>query len=650
MMKTMKLALPFALVLFLCCITVFAQTPAAASVTDAAWSTRMADTAIERWPMGDVSGKGAPHWQYEEGTLLQGVANVWYATANPKYYNYVKQSVDALVAKDGSIATYHANQNALDDVLMGRMALMLYGVTLDKRYYTAAKTMREQLEQQPRTPSGGFWHKQRYPNQMWLDGLYMAEPFYAKYAREFQEPKDFDDIAQQFILSEKHLRDPKTGLLYHGWDESKTEKWADPVSGHSQEFWARGMGWYAMALVDTLDNFPADHPQRAQLIAILNRLADALAKQQDAKSGLWYEVVNKPNEKENYLESSASSMFVYSLYKGVRRGYLPERFEAVALKGYMGIQSHFIMTDANGQVHMSQMVGSAGLGGNPPYRDGSYGYYVGEKVVSDDAKGVGAFMMAASEAEMAETSHKGRGDTVLVDAWFNSQTRQNAAGQTESFHYKWQDASNSGFSFFGHAFRSYGANTETLAAAPTLAALKKAQIYIIASPDIPSKNPNPHYVVPEDVREMVAWVKQGGVLVLMHNDVNNTEYAHFNKLAEAFGVHFNPVDNNLVPGKDEEMGKLLIPAGNPIFTPKKIFMKEIDSITATAPAQSTMTWQGNTVMAVAKVGNGTVYAVVDPWLYNEYTDGRKLTMDFENYPAARELARWLIEQVPAKSR
>ncbi|MDR3735531.1 MAG: DUF4350 domain-containing protein, partial [Acidobacteriaceae bacterium] len=290
-----------------------------------------------------------------------------------------------------------------------------------------------------------------------------------------------------------------------------------------------------------------------------------------------------------------------------------------------------------------------GLGGTP-YRDGSYAYYMSEPKVTDDAKGVGAFILAATEAEMAATALKGRGDTVVMDAWFNSQTRQNAAGQTESFHYKWQDEANSGFSLFGHVFESYGVKTETLPAPPTLAVLKKAQIYIIVSPDIPVKNPKPHYVAPEDVREVLAWVKQGGVLVLMHNDVNNTEYEHFNKLAEAFGIHFNPVDNNMVPGKDEEMGKLLVPAGNPIFTPKKIFMKEIDSITPTAPAHATMTWQGNTVMAVAKVGKGTVYAVVDPWLYNEYTDGRKLTMDFENYPAARELARWLIEQVPAQSR
>jgi unsaturated rhamnogalacturonyl hydrolase len=167
--------------------------------------------------------------------------------------------------------------------------------------------------------------------------------------------------------------------------------------------------------------------------------------------------------------------------------------------------------------------------------------------------------MASTEADRAKTALLGLHDVAMADAWYNSQTRVNAAGETESFHYKWGDEANSGFAFFGHDFHTYGVNTETLAAAPTLANLKHAQIYIIASPDIPSKNPNPHYVAPEDVKQVTAWVKQGGVLVLMPNDGTSSEFEHFNTLAAAFGLHFNPVDNNQVPGHDEEMGKLLIP-------------------------------------------------------------------------------------------
>ena len=180
--------------------------------------------------------------------------------------------------------------------------------------------MRDQLKTQPRTSEGGFWHKKIYPSQMWLDGLYMGEPFYAEYAATFHEDAAFDDIAKQFILMELHSRDPKTGLLYHGWDESKQQRWADPATGHSPNFWGRAMGWYAMALVDTLDYFPQDHPQRGALLAILKRLAVAIEKYQEPKSGLWYEVLDKGSEKGNYLEASASCMFVYALARGRSRG------------------------------------------------------------------------------------------------------------------------------------------------------------------------------------------------------------------------------------------------------------------------------------------------------------------------------------------
>jgi len=630
-----------------------AQTSVPASakpVANVPMSSRAADMAIATWPDGDVMGKGAPRWIYDEGVVLEGVTDVWYATANPKYYNYVKHCMDVLVAKDGSIATYKASENSLDNVLMGRIALMLYGVTQDKRYYLAAKAVRAQLESHPRTDEGGYWHKAIYPHQMWLDGLYMGEPFRAEYAKKFQEPDEFNDIAQQFIWSEKHLRDPKTGLLYHAWDESKALPWSDKQTGLSPEFWSRGMGWYAMALVDVLDSFPENHPKRAELIAILNRLMTGVAAQQDAKTGLWYEVTNKPTGKGNYLEASASAMFVYAMEKGVRMGYLPARYSAVAAKAYAGIQSKFITTDANGTVHMSSIVQGVGLGGKP-YRDGSYTYYTTTKVVSDDSKGIGALMMAATEVERAKTARMGLGKTVAVDAWFNSQVRKNAAGQTESFHYKWNDEANSGFAFFGQAFQSYGVKTKTLAQAPTLTALKLAQMYIIVSPDIPGKVDHPNYVTAKDADDVAAWVKQGGVLVLMMNDNTNTDFDHTNLLAAKFGVHFNAVDNNKVPdSKNEDDGKLLIPAGNAIFTPKKIFMKEICSITASGAAKPVMTWQDNTVMTVTKFGKGTVYAVVDPWLYNEYTDGRKLPMEFENYAAAKELVQWLVKQVPPSSR
>jgi unsaturated rhamnogalacturonyl hydrolase len=501
------------------------------------------------------------------------------------------------------------------------------------------------LQHQPRTASGGFWHKQRYPNQMWLDGLYMAEPFYAEYAATFHHPEAFVDITRQFVLIDEHVRDPKTGLLYHGWDESKQERWADKQTGLSSQFWARAMGWYMMALVDTLDSYPEQDPGRKQLIAQLEQDAAAVAKYQDGPSGLWFQVMDKGTEKGNYLESSASSMFVYALAKGVRRGYLPPSYLANAERGYKGILSHFIQTGPGDDVSLTQTVKGAGLGGDP-YRDGTYAYYIGEKIGTNDSKGVGAFLMASVEMENSAQAKLGRGKTVMLDAWFNSQMHPDAFGQPVSFHYKWNDLSNSGFSLFGHIFNNLGAQTKTLYTQPTLASLKQAQVFIIASPDIPVKNPNPHYMQPEDAEQIAAWVKSGGVLVLLENDPGNADLEHFNLLAEKFGIHYNNVLRNQVEGNKFEMGKLAIPGGGPIFhNPHTAYVKEICTIAVKTPAVSLLTDRGDILMAKAKYGKGTAFATVDPWLYNEYTDGRKLPADYDNYAAGKELARWILEQV-----
>jgi len=611
------------------------------------WSQRVANAAIERWPSGRfVPAEARWAWNYELGTLLEGMDAVWLNTADGQDYKYIKSAVDQFVGSDGSIPTYKAEENQLDSILLGRQLLLLHGVTQDARYYKAATLLYKQLQQQPRTASGGFWHKQRYPNQMWLDGLYMAEPFYAEYAATYHHPEAFNDITKQFVLLDEHARDPKSGLLYHGWDESKQERWADKQTGLSSQFWARGMGWQMMALVDTLAYYPEGDPGRKILLAQLQKDAEAIAHYQDAKSGLWYQVLDKGTEKGNYLESSAACMFVYALARGVREGYLPERYLVHAERGYKGITSHFLQTGPGDNVSLTQTVKGAGLGGDP-YRDGSYGYYIGEKIASDDPKGVGAFLLASTEMENAANAKLGRGKTVLLDAWFNSQMHPDVLGVPVSFHYKWNDQANSGYSLFGHIFNSYGAATRTLAEAPTVALLKQAQVYIIASPDIPVKNPKPHYVQPEDATQVAEWVKAGGVLVLMENDPGNADIEHFNLLAEKFGIHYNNVLRNQVEGSKFEMGKVELPAAGEIFhEPHTAYMKEICTITATGPAVSLLRDRGDILMAKAKYGKGTVYATVDPWLYNEYTDGRKLPASFDNYGAGKELARWILAQIP----
>lgn len=376
---------------------VVVSSAAAQPISEKAAATAM--TALWRDAAKKESGYPAK-WTYDHGLVLKGIERVWIKTKDKRYFDFIQRSMDHFVADDGTIRTYSLDEYNIDNILPGRNLLFLYKATRQDKYRKAAALLRQQLKTHPRTSDGGFWHKKIYPSQMWLDGLYMGEPFYAEYAATFGEEAAFDDIAKQFILMERHSRDDNTGLLYHGWDESRQQRWANPATGRSPNFWARAMGWYAMALVDTLDHFPQKHPKRRELIAILNRLARAVAEYQEPPSGLWYQILDKPFEKGNYRESSAACMFVYALAKGVRAGHLPDSYLRVALNGYRGIVRDFLKADANGQLNLEGTVNVGGLGGNP-YRDGSYEYYLSEKVVTNDPKGIGALLLAATEMEIA---------------------------------------------------------------------------------------------------------------------------------------------------------------------------------------------------------------------------------------------------------
>ena len=616
-------------------------------------SQQMANAAMQRWPDGHFSPEVSQwKWDYRLGTILDGMDAVWYNTADTVYFDYIRRSVDQLMAPDGSIPTYNAKGYSLDSILLGRQLLLLYRVTREEKYYKAAAMLRRQLVTQPRNSSGGFWHQGQFPDQMWLDGIYMGEPFYAEYAATFNEPKDFADITRQFALLDQHARDPKTGLLYHGWDESKKQAWANKTTGDSPNFWGRGTGWYMMALVDVLPYYPANDPGRATLLAILNQTAAALARYQDPATGLWYQVLDKSGAKGNYLESSGSGMFVYALAKGARLGYLPPSYADTAARGYRGMLERFVRNDPNGLLTVTDTVSGIGLGGNP-YSDGSYSYYVTTPTVSGDSRGIGAFLLASSEMELTPKVTTGQETTVLMDAWFNSQQRVNAAGQTESFHYKWSDYSNDGFSLLGHVFRGSGASTATLYDAPTLENLKQAQIYMIVSPDIPAKNPRPHYIEQKDAQQVAAWVKQGGVLVLMENDPANADIQHMNLLADRFGIHFNNVLVNHVTGDDIQHGRVVVSRNTPVFPGSHIFyMKDTCTISVRGWAVSLVKKKGNTMMATVKYGRGTVFAVVDPWVYNEYTDGHNhnLPAEYDNFSGAKNLVEWLLQQVPKKAR
>jgi unsaturated rhamnogalacturonyl hydrolase len=366
--------------------------------TDSAWSVLMANSVMHAYPRFADYDTVNIKWNYELGVILYAFWKVWQKTNEQKYFDYLKNNIDYFVPEDGNIKTYDIKKFRLDDICPGRVLLDLYKNTGEDKYKKAAQLLRKQLDEQPRTPEGGFWHKDIYPEQMWLDGLYMAEPFYAQYAKMFNQSKDFADISKQFFLMAKHARDPKTGLFYHGWDYSKKQKWASTKTGDSPSFWGRGIGWYLMALVDVLDYVPEKNPDRIKLIYIFKNLCQSLLKFQDKKTHLWYLVLDKPNEKNNYFESSASAMFMYAFIKGVCEGYLSKKYLEIGKQIFDGLVKNSIKIDNNGYPDLYNTISGAGLGGTP-YRDGSFQYYTGESKRVDDFKGLGPFILGCLQLE-----------------------------------------------------------------------------------------------------------------------------------------------------------------------------------------------------------------------------------------------------------
>lgn len=359
----------------------------------------MADSVMKREPL-QLKKWGA----YDSGVVLKGIELVWRETKEQKYFDYLQKNVDEYVEADGNIKTYELEEYNIDHVNNGKLLLTLYRETGAEKYKKAAYLQREQLKTHPRTSEGGFWHKNIYPHQMWLDGIFMGSPFYAEFAKVFQEPEIFDDVAHQVILIAKHTKDPKSGLFYHGWDESKQQKWANPETGCSPNFWGRAMGWYAVAIVDILDFLPENHLKRNEIIKIFQEMIGAVIKVQDQNTGLWYQVLDQGDRKGNYHEASASSMFVYAITKAVRKGYLGKEYLEAARKGYAGIIKHLIKVDDQGLVNLIQNCSVAGLGKvlpTAPFRDGSFEYYISEPVVTNDPKGIGAFILASIEIEKA---------------------------------------------------------------------------------------------------------------------------------------------------------------------------------------------------------------------------------------------------------
>lgn len=363
---------------------------------------RLADSFLLRHP-GAVTYDSIfteTKWNYEQGLILEALYQVYLYTGEEKYFQFIKENLDQYIEEDGKIKTYKFENFNIDLVNPGRALLHTYSKTGIEKFKIAADTLRKQLTYHPRTPSGGFWHKLIYPDQMWLDGLYMGQPFYALYSKLNNQPQFYDDIIHQFTLIEKKTRDKKTGLLYHAWDESKKQKWADPKTGRSPNFWGRAMGWYAMALVDVLDILPENYSKKVELKKILQRFAKAIIKYRDKNTNIWYQVVDMPDREGNYLEASATSMFAYALAKGANKGYLNKKYLTIAKDVFEGLLKHLSKIEDTGYINLYQICRSAGLGGNP-YRDGSFEYYISEPKRMNDIKGYGPFILAALELDKA---------------------------------------------------------------------------------------------------------------------------------------------------------------------------------------------------------------------------------------------------------
>lgn len=389
----------FGLATALAAVLATTSVAAASIVEDMSWAERAALSDMQRNPEPwQIDFRETPKWNYTHGLMMTAYQRLYEKTGNSRYIDYIRDYADALIDKEGNITTYRLESYNIDHLTPGRMLLFLQQHSPDPRYRKALDTLKAQLDGQPRTSEGGFWHKQRYPHQMWLDGLYMGAPFYAQYLQASgADATAFDDVLRQFDLVMKHHIDAETGLPYHGWDESREQQWADPKTGLSPHFWSRSIGWYVMALVDAIEYFPEQHPGRKVLSGYLQQVLDATLKFRDDETRLWYQVTDQGNREGNYLEATGSVMFVYAMAKGANLGYLPARYRALAEESYNGLLDNLIRIDADDhEVHLMKNCAVAGLGGDP-YRDGSYEYYVSEPVRDNDPKGVGPFILASLE-------------------------------------------------------------------------------------------------------------------------------------------------------------------------------------------------------------------------------------------------------------
>lgn len=377
-----------------------------ANTQQESWAVRMVESEIARNPEAwQLDFQPKLKWDYCHGLELRAMLYVAQKYDRSDIRQYAISYADTMVNEDGTIKKYKLKDYSLDRINSGKYLFDVYDLTGEERYKKALDLLRSQFETQPRNEDGSFWHKKIYPHQVWLDGVYMGSPFLAEYARRYesgeQQAADYADVINQMLMAAKHTYDPETHLYRHACDVSRRMFWCDSVTGQSKHCWGRALGWYVMAIVDNLELLPADCPDRQKAVNLLNNVALQLQRYADPKTGLWYQVMDCNGREGNYLEASASCMFTYALFKGVRLGYLPDDYLSVAQKAWRGILDNFIYIDDEGLVNITEVCAVAGLGGKNN-RPGDYEYYVTETKRDNDAKAVGPFILAALEVEMLQ--------------------------------------------------------------------------------------------------------------------------------------------------------------------------------------------------------------------------------------------------------
>lgn len=362
------------------------------------FARRLADDEMQRFPeLWRCDDNPQPKWEYTPTLMARAFVEFYSATGDTTYLGYAERFADVFVAIDGSILTYNRSLFNMDRIQGGNYLILLHQASPRPQYALAIEMLRSQLDEQPRTSEGGFWHKQVYPHQMWLDGLFTGTTFYARYAAWKPEAAAWDDVARQFLVVDRHTR-KANGLNHHGWDESRQMAWSHPETGCSAETWGRAEGWYVMALVDVLELMPENHPDRAALVAILQRVMASLWQVRDRHTGLWYQVPDRGDVPGNYIESTCSAMYCYTMAKGARIGVLPACYTARAKRVLRNIRRHRMRIEPDGLLSLTNCCAVAGLGGKP-YRSGTYDYYIHERIRENDPKGIAALILAAIELD-----------------------------------------------------------------------------------------------------------------------------------------------------------------------------------------------------------------------------------------------------------